>query len=245
MPLAPLTPLQVYHPLLLLGKKRYAGMKYDEGRSPAVLDTKGLECQRRDNFSLLPDLQRAALKSIMAFDPDAADALVRRELERLRCTPTHELDKAPLVITKELTKSLADYDTFPPHARVAYAMQREGLQVNVRDRIPYLVRVGRGSVGAKAVHPDMWDDAHDEIDSAWYCKQITAAMRRILTLSSADPDAVFAPVMGAVTGTGASGILRALGAPPDLVWRSHATVVPPVQLKRKRQLMLQDLFQRT
>ena len=50
---------KVYKPYLLLAKKRYVGQKYDEGRSPPVMDAKGIEMVRRDNFPLLPQTMRS------------------------------------------------------------------------------------------------------------------------------------------------------------------------------------------
>jgi hypothetical protein len=46
-----------------------------------------------------------------------------------------------------------------------------------------------------------------------------------------------------ITGTGQTGILRALGAPKGLVWRKRkATVVQKADIKKSRQTSLRNFF---
>jgi hypothetical protein len=228
---------KVYRPLLLKGKKRYCGRKYEEGQGDGEMDTKGLEMVRRDNFPLLPDTQRRAMEQlVMHDDPAGADRVTRDALVALLTqVPT---DLAPFTIAKELTKPPEAYAVEPPHVKVARRMHPAPA---VRDRVPYVVTRGRGGVGDRAVHPDEFRAGGYELDTDWYAQQVSAAMRRLLALSSADVDAVFAPVPGAVTATGSSGILAALGAPVDLVWRkSTPAAVRPA--KRMRQMDMRVFF---
>lgn len=228
---------KVYRPLLLRGKKRYCGRKYEEGQGEGELDVKGLEMVRRDNFPLLPQVQREAMEQLVMHDsPEGADRVVRAALEKLLAEVPAALE--PFTIAKELTKHPFAYAAQPPHVRVALQMHPAPV---VRDRVPYVVTRGRGSVGDRAVHPDQFDAATHEIDTGWYAEQLTSAMRRLLELSSPDVEAVFAPVQGAVLGTGGTGILRALGAPPSLVWRKSAAP-RAVARKRPRQMDLRQFF---
>jgi len=227
---------KVYRPFLLRGKKRYCGRKYDEGMGDGDLDVKGLEMVRRDNFALLPEVQRGAMEQLIMHDsPEGADKVVRGALEMI-LTKVH-VDLVPFTITKELTKPPAEYTVRPPHVRVAMQMQPVP---SVRDRIPYVVTRGRGGVGDRAVHPGQFDAAVHELDTAWYAQQLTSSMRRLLELSSPDVNAVFAPIKGTVTGTGASGILRALGADPGLVWRKNDQIQPA--RKKAKQLDLRQFL---
>lgn len=200
------------------------------------MDVKGLEMVRRDNFPLLPRVQREAMEQLVMHDnAEAADKVVREALEHT--LGTVHADLTEFIIAKELTKPPAEYASKPPHVRVAMLMQPAP---SVRDRVPYVVTRGRGGVGDRAVHPDAFDPAVHELDAQWYAQQVTAAMRRLLELSSPDVEAVFAPIQGTITGTGASGILRALGAPADLVWRTSAPPVHP--RKRARQMDVRAYF---
>jgi DNA polymerase delta subunit 1 len=228
---------KVYRPLLLKGKKRYCGRKYGEGQGDGEMDTKGLEMVRRDNFPLLPDTQRRAMEQlVMHDDPAGADHVTREVLTAiLTQVPT---DLAPFTIAKELTKAPEAYAVHPPHVKVARRMNPVPA---VRERVPYVVTRGRGGVGDRAVHPDEFRAGGYELDTEWYAQQLSNAMRRLLVLSSADVDAVFAPVAGAVMATGSSGILAALGAPADLVWRkSERAVLRPA--KRMRQMDMRGFF---
>lgn len=228
---------KVYLPLLLKGKKRYCGRKFDEGEGDGELDVKGLEMVRRDNFPLLPAVQRAAMEQLVLHDsPEGADRVVREALVRM-ARAVHA-DLAEFTIAKELTKPPADYAAKPPHVRVALQMPTAP---SVRDRIPYVVTRGRGGVGDRAVHPEAFDPAVHELDTDWYAQQLSRAMRRLLELSSPDVEAVFAPVQGAVTATGGSGIMRALGAPAGLVWRKSAPAAQRPR-KRARQMDMRQFF---
>jgi len=229
---------KVYRPLLLKGKKRYCGRKYDEGKGDGELDVKGLEMVRRDNFPLLPTVQREAMEQlVMHDDPEGADRITREALEGIQ-RDLHA-DLSPFTISKELTKAPEAYNSRPPHVRVALAMDPAP---SVRDRIPYVVTRGRGGVGDRAVHPGQFDPERHELDTEWYAMQLSNAMRRLLQLSSPDVDAVFAPVQGAIVATGSTGIMRALGAPSDLVWRKTAQAAPTRPLKRRKQMDLSKYF---
>ena len=230
---------KVYCPLLLRGKKRYVGRKYEEGQGDGELDVKGLEMVRRDNFPLLPQVQRASMEQLVMRDsPESADRVVRAALEQLLAERPTSLE--PFTICKELTKPPHEYAAQPPHVRVALQMTPVP---SVRDRVSYVVTRGRGGVGDRAVHPEHFEAGRHEVDVEWYAQQLTGAMRRLLELSSPDVDAVFAPVRGAIVATGESGILKALGAPPSLVWRkSVAAATAAKPRKRARQMDMRQFF---
>jgi DNA polymerase zeta len=220
---------KVYMPLLLRGKKRYCGRKYEEGEGDGEMDVKGLEMIRRDNFPMLPDVQRASMEQlIMHGSSEGADRVVREALISIGERTGGSL--VPFTISKELTKPPDQYMSKPPHVRVAM-----GIACSVRDRIPYVVTRGPGGVGDRAMHPDHFDPDLHELDTDWYAQQLAGAMRRLLQLSSIDVEAVFAPVR-TIAGTGQVGILKALGASPDLVWtKRQATQGRP---KKSKQLDL-------
>ena len=230
---------KVYRPLLLRGKKRYCGRKYEEGQGDGELDVKGLEMVRRDNFPLLPNTQRAAMNQlVMHNDPVGADDIVRRVLQRIQCETPEDLTE--FTIAKELTKPPEQYAVAPPHVRVALGMHP---LPSVRDRVPYVVLRGHGSIGDRALHPDSFKPGVHELDTAWYAEQVTKAMRRVLELSSSDVDAVFAAPDGKIMGSGSSGILRMLGAPPDLTWRRRTSAAAPTRpAKRAKQLDITRFF---
>lgn len=231
---------KVYRPLLLRGKKRYCGRKYEEGKGDGELDTKGFEMVRRDNFPLLPDVQQRAMHElVMNDDVAAADNVVRQTLVQLLTTPVPH-DLTPFTIAKELTKAPEQYAVAPPHVCVARKMTPAPA---IRDRVPYVVTRGAGGIGDRALHPNDFARGTHELDIEWYTDQITRCMRRVLELSSHDVDAVFAPVAGTITATGSSGIMRALGAPETLVWRHTRRKESSARpAKRPKQMDLRRYF---
>ena len=44
---------KVYHPYLLMNKKKYAGMMWTNPKKPDKMDAKGIETVRRDNCELV------------------------------------------------------------------------------------------------------------------------------------------------------------------------------------------------
>ena len=201
------------------------------------MDVKGYEMVRRDNFTLLNTTMRQMVECILAHDVPAGECVARRAVQNLLTTPPRQLDHECLVVCTELTKPVHEYANAPPHVAVARRMGN----FQVHDRISYLKQRGRGGVADTAVHPDEWDDSKHTLDTEWYAAQLKRSLLRILQLCSNQPDAVFESIKGAVTATGDSGIMRALGARPDMVWRKTAHV--PREKKRKRkQLTLLDVL---
>lgn len=228
---------KVYLPLILGGKKRYAGTKYEEGRGPPCIDVKGYEMVRRDNFPLLNTTMRQMVERMLEGDVHAGESVARRAVHNLLTTPPHKLDHECLTICKELTKPVSEYAAVPPHVAVAQRMAN----VSLHDRVPYLKRTGRGGVAQSALHPDEWDNTKHTLDTHWYAEQMKRSLMRILVLCSDNAEAVFENIEGAVMATGQTGILRALGAPANLVWRK--TSKEAQNKKRKhRQLTLLDVL---
>ena len=70
-------------PLLLKGKKRYAGFKFEPGLS-AKLDVKGFECVRRDSCPLVSETQKKVLvKLIQEDNPNGAIQFARDTIVQL------------------------------------------------------------------------------------------------------------------------------------------------------------------
>ena len=230
---------KTYKPLLLLKKKRYCGNKFDEGRSPPTLDAKGLEMVRRDNFPMVPTVMRAAVDALMAEDVGKAMEVTGRALETIRAQ--EHLPMPDFTISKELTKPVDKYANAPPHVVVAKTVPHQ-----LHDRIPYIISTGRGTIGDRAVHPDLWNSGRHSIDREWYAQQLVKCMERLLEPCCTKQQLADTMASGSdrqITGTSQTGILRALGAPKGLVWRKRkATVVQKADIKKSRQTSLRNFF---
>lgn len=59
---------KIYHPCLLVTKKRYVGMKYESAtQKEGVLDAKGIETVRRDSCPLVQQILEKSIKFVFLF----------------------------------------------------------------------------------------------------------------------------------------------------------------------------------
>ena len=56
---------KIYHPYLLMNKKRYAGMYWTNTIKPDKMDAKGIETVRRDNCRLVQEIVQGALDILL------------------------------------------------------------------------------------------------------------------------------------------------------------------------------------
>lgn len=226
---------KVYAPFLLLKKKRYVGNKYDEGRSPPVLDAKGLEMVRRDNFPLLPDTMQRCVNHLMHNDVDSALRHLEGVLTYVRTE--ERLDKSLFTISKELTKPPSEYSAKPPHVVVATRIPHA-----THDRVQYVVSNSYGNIGDKAKHPT--EIQEHEIDRDWYTQQLQRSLQRLLVYCC--PESKLKKTFAAgkeneIFSNGKAQILVALGATHDKVCRKRKKQESS-QIEKKRQLTLNQFF---
>jgi len=161
-----------YYPLLLKGKKRYAGHKFEPGLAPK-LDVKGFvsppspfvfsffltflhvltdwdsfvviaqECVRRDFAPIVSKTQKKILiKLCKENDVQGAIDIARETVVRLL---ENDVPIEDLTMSKQLTRKPEDYKNPAPHTELAKRLQREQpahIAPKTGDRIPYLIRPG-------------------------------------------------------------------------------------------------------
>mmetsp|Transcript_9299 Transcript_9299/g.11634 ORF Transcript_9299/g.11634 Transcript_9299/m.11634 type:complete len:593 (-) Transcript_9299:354-2132(-) len=152
----------IFKSMLLLKKKKYAALvvkkECDDGTLELERETKGLDLVRRDWCELAKRSGRYVLDRLLSGDhEELVVADIHIYLEKLgNDTRDGKLPVSDFVITKGLGKAVKDYPDGDkqPHVRVAKAMMRKGLTVNVGDYVPYIVCAGPGQLADKAHHPD-------------------------------------------------------------------------------------------
>uniref|UniRef100_A0A8B9LHQ7 DNA polymerase n=1 Tax=Astyanax mexicanus TaxID=7994 RepID=A0A8B9LHQ7_ASTMX len=109
---------KVYHPYLLINKKRYAGLYFSSSAEHHdKMDCKGIETVRRDNCPLVANLINTCLQKILIDrDPDGAVAHAKEVISDLLC---NRIDISQLVITKELTRTAQEYAGKQAHVELA------------------------------------------------------------------------------------------------------------------------------
>lgn len=128
--------------LLLLRKKKYAAIKWNE-EEKEVLETKGLDMVRRDWCRLSVDSSNYCLQQIMKSSvemlPDLA-GIIGKYLRDLHSNLLQQPIES-FVISKNLTKDpqlYADYKG-QPHVAVALRMRERGITVHAGDTIQYVI----------------------------------------------------------------------------------------------------------
>ena len=226
---------KVYNPFLLLKKKRYVGNKFDEGRSPPVLDAKGVEMVRRDNFPLLPKTMKSCVEHLMDKNIENALKQVSDVFRYIRTEAV--LDNGLFTISKELTKPASQYSAKPPHVVVASRIPH-----STHERVQYVVSNALGNVGEKAKHPsEMQGQA---IDREWYAKQLKTSLHRLLVHCCSPKqitDVFDAGKENEIISCGNEPILVALGTSRDKVYRKRKKS-NQCDVKQKRQMTLQQFL---
>jgi DNA polymerase delta subunit 1 len=176
---------KVYFPYLLIGKKRYVGLKYTDPCGSGRLDVKGIDIVRRDRCGLIQEVMQSCLDAIMVNrDVDEAVSIVHQAIgELLQCNVNIKL----LTFTGGWCKS--EYDRDPPHVAVAKKMMLRDLNVifGPGDRITYVIAAGvKGSpVSVRAEDPGFVQANNIPIDVVYYLE----AMKRSLVV-------IFSPIYG-------------------------------------------------
>lgn len=149
---------KVYDPFLLLNKKKYTGLLYEN--NPAKVkktDSKGLINKRRDNAPIVQTIYGRLIKTLLqSKNADVAVHQLRTDLVELL---EGKLDMEQLIISKTLKK---DYRTPTPPAHKVLAdrmMKRDpGSAPQVGDRVPFLFVVrpsGKGLGWSKQIQGDL------------------------------------------------------------------------------------------
>lgn len=189
---------KVYHPYLLINKKRYAGLLYTNPDKHDKLDCKGefffkkmdknnisfsrigIETVRRDNAPIVPELLSKSLETLMIkSDPDAAVSYVKKVIADLL---NDRIDISKLIITKELTKSV--YKAKQPHAELAEKLRKRdpGSAPKVGDRVSFVICAGdkRSLASTRSEDPVYALDNSIPLDLDYYLQnQISKPVLRI------------------------------------------------------------------
>lgn len=174
-----------YYPILLKGKKRYAGHKFEPGLAPK-LDVKGFECVRRDFAPIVSKTQKEILIRLCKHNDvqgaiDFARTVVVKLLE-------NRVPIEDLIMSKQLTRKPADYKNPAPHTELAkrlQATQPAHIAPKTGDRIPFIIRPGyKGEKTCmRAVTPEDVAAGLASADTRWYLNhQLQQPLQRIFEM---------------------------------------------------------------
>ena len=181
-----------YWPILLKGKKRYAGWKVEPGKK-AKLDAKGFECVRRDFAPIVSKTQKRVFDLLIKErDTPGAVAYARSRVEDLlngRC----EIEE--LTLSKQLTQLPENYKSNAAHVELAKRLIRDlppTVAPKVGDRIDFLIRTGEEKQYQRAVTPDEIRSGEYTVDTRYYLdKQLRKPLFRVFDMVVDNPDDIF------------------------------------------------------
>ena len=161
---------KVYHPFLLVGKKRYVGRNYEKLTDLGVIDVKGLQLVRRDNAPIVKIVSQKIMDHLM-IEMDAGkavDAARAMILSVLR----GELPLENYVVTKALRSNYANPGA-QPHAVVARKiLQRTGCAVTSGERVPFCFVEDSanldGGISSRAEDPGWVRENGLHVDALYY-----------------------------------------------------------------------------
>lgn len=183
---------KVYHPCVLLAKKRYVGFKYE---SPTQIepdfDAKGIETVRRDGTPAEQKVEEKALKLLFR----TSDLSEVKSYFQQQCTKimTGRFSVQDFCFAKEVKLgTYSDKGTAPPGALIATKRMLKDPRAEPQygERIPYVVIAGApgARLWERCVEPErLIYDEHAELDAEYYIsKNLIPPLERIFNLVGAN-----------------------------------------------------------
>ena len=183
---------KVYYPLLLKGKKRYAGQKYEPGLKPKM-DVKGFECVRRDFAPIVSKTQKECF--IRLLTQKNMQSCVDYARQRVIDLLTGQVDLDELQLSKQLTRKPEAYKNPASHVKLAIRLIRElpeHLAPKTGDRIDYFIRTGFEKVCDRAVTRQDIETGKAIVDTDWYLEnQLKQPLYRVFEMIMNNPQDIF------------------------------------------------------
>jgi DNA polymerase delta subunit 1 len=134
---------KVFNPYLLMAKKRYAGVYWENDVKPKEgISAKGIESVRRDNCQLTSKTVERCIEILM-IDRDKQKAIdyVKNLLSDLL---QNKIDLALLVISKGYTKSAEEYAGKQAHVELVKRISQRtpDKAPSIGDRVPFVIVAG-------------------------------------------------------------------------------------------------------
>ncbi|KAJ5918248.1 hypothetical protein N7454_010623 [Penicillium verhagenii] len=183
---------KVYHPCLLLAKKRYVGFKYEHrNQTEPEFDAKGIETVRRDGTPAEQKIEEKALKILFrTADLSQVKSYFQRQCMKIMQGRVSIQD---FCFAKEVKLgSYSDRGTLPAGAMISTKRMIEDfrLEPQIGERVPYVVITGApGSrLVDRCVGPEkLLQDAQLDLDAEYYItKNIIPPLERIFNLVGAN-----------------------------------------------------------
>ncbi|GKT46040.1 DNA polymerase zeta catalytic subunit [Colletotrichum spaethianum] len=183
---------KVYHPCVLLAKKRYVGYKYESrDQVKPDFDAKGIETVRRDGTPAEQKIEEKALKILFeTANLSEVKSYFQRQCEKIMRGSVSVQDFCYAREVKLGTYS--DKGPPPPGALISTKKMLEDARAEPQygERVPYVVITG--APGARLIDrcvapEDLLNDSHSQLDAEYYIsKNLIPPLERIFNLVGAN-----------------------------------------------------------
>ncbi|OLN86021.1 DNA polymerase zeta catalytic subunit [Colletotrichum chlorophyti] len=183
---------KVYHPCVLLAKKRYVGYKYESrDQVKPDFDAKGIETVRRDGTPAEQKIEEKALKILFeTANLSEVKSYFQRQCEKIMRGSVSVQDFCYAREVKLGTYS--DKGPPPPGALISTKRMLEDARAEPQygERVPYVVI--SGAPGARLIDrcvapEDLLNDSHSQLDAEYYIsKNLIPPLERIFNLVGAN-----------------------------------------------------------
>ena len=183
---------KVYHPCVLLAKKRYVGFKYEHrNQKEPEFDAKGIETVRRDGTPAEQKIEENALKILFR----TADLSQVKSFFQSQCAKIMrgKISIQDFCFAKEVRLgTYSEKGPPPPGALISARRMLEDprLEPQYGERVPYVVITGgpQARLIDRCVAPDvLLHDAQSELDAEYYIsKNLIPPLERIFNLVGAN-----------------------------------------------------------
>ena len=172
---------KVFKSLLILSKKRYAGLTYEKsnGEWKEEMMMKGIETVRRDWCDTTTKTLYEVLNILLREqDTKKAFSYVKEFLLKLE---KNEIPIEDLVVTKSISKSIGAYKGVQPHVELVKKLRkRNGQAPGVGDRVSFVIVKGMQLLSERAEDPAYVKQNKIPIDSKYYVEnQILPPLERV------------------------------------------------------------------
>ncbi|KAF1344953.1 hypothetical protein BDV97DRAFT_362890 [Delphinella strobiligena] len=188
---------KVYHPCVLIAKKRYVGFKYEHpNQTEPEWDAKGIETVRRDGTPAEQKIEETALKMLFrTADLSQIKAYFQAQCKKIM---TGKFSVQDFCFAKEVKLgTYSDKAPAPPGALISTKrmLRDPRLEPQYGERVPYVVIAGapKEPLYSRCVEPErLLYDEHAELDAEYYIsKNIIPPLERIFNLVGANVRAWF------------------------------------------------------
>lgn len=177
---------KVYHPCVLMAKKRYVGYSYENENSPVKFDAKGIETVRRDGHPAQQHIVEQCLRIL--FETNNVSKIKEFVQDQFNKITYNKVSVQDFCFAKEV--KIGSYKQPPPGAVVSTKKMEQDARAEpqYKERVPYVIIQETGSIlRERARSPEDFLKNNYKLDAEYYIvKTLIPPLERIFNLLGVD-----------------------------------------------------------